>query len=127
MTPLQLIALRQLAESLAADVGRLRRVHDGYLVDRLARYAWVLDGFVQPTAAAIYRENGGNEWLRVSNLGLNDSEWHQVGLTFSGSTGVAVLYFENLSGAKEDEYFRDGMTEDIVTELSKIARLEIFS
>ena len=39
---------------------------------------------------------------------------------------VAVLYFENLSGAKEDEYFRDGMTEDIVTELSKIARLEIF-
>ena len=39
---------------------------------------------------------------------------------------MAVLYFENLSGAKEDEYFRDGMTEDIVTELSKIARLEIF-
>ncbi|MGC1291811.1 MAG: serine/threonine-protein kinase, partial [Candidatus Acidiferrales bacterium] len=39
---------------------------------------------------------------------------------------VAVLYFENLSGAKEDEYFRDGMTEDIVTELSKIGRLEIY-
>ena len=39
---------------------------------------------------------------------------------------VAVLYFENLSGAKEDEYFRDGMTEDIVTELSKITRLEIY-
>ena len=39
---------------------------------------------------------------------------------------VAVLYFENLSGAKEDEYFRDGMTEDIITELSKIARIEIF-
>ena len=39
---------------------------------------------------------------------------------------VAVLYFENLSGAKEDEYFRDGMTEDIITELSKIARLQIF-
>jgi non-specific serine/threonine protein kinase len=39
---------------------------------------------------------------------------------------VAVLYFENLSGAKEDEYFRDGMTEDIITELSKIARIQIF-
>jgi serine/threonine protein kinase/Flp pilus assembly protein TadD len=39
---------------------------------------------------------------------------------------VAVLYFENQSGAKEDEYFRDGITEDVVTELSKIARLEIF-
>jgi non-specific serine/threonine protein kinase len=39
---------------------------------------------------------------------------------------VAVLYFENLSGAKEDEYFRDGMTEDIITELSKITQLQIF-
>jgi non-specific serine/threonine protein kinase len=39
---------------------------------------------------------------------------------------VAVLYFENLSGTKEDEYFRDGMTEDIITELSKIAQLKLF-
>jgi non-specific serine/threonine protein kinase len=39
---------------------------------------------------------------------------------------IAVLYFENLSGAKEDEYFRDGITEDVVTELSKIAGLKIF-
>src|SRR5271168_2873746 len=39
---------------------------------------------------------------------------------------VAVLYFENQSGSKEDEYFRDGITEDIVTEISKIAQLEIF-
>ena len=37
-----------------------------------------------------------------------------------------MLYFENQSGAKEDEYFRDGITEDIVTELSKIAQLQIF-
>src|SRR5579863_5980596 len=40
---------------------------------------------------------------------------------------VAVLYFENLSGAKEDEYFRDGMTEDVITELSKVKTLKVFS
>jgi len=40
---------------------------------------------------------------------------------------VAVLYFENLSGVKEDEYLRDGVTEDIITELSKIKGLKIFS
>ena len=39
---------------------------------------------------------------------------------------VAVLYFENLSGAKDDEYFRDGMTEDVITELSKIKHLHVF-
>src|SRR5215470_7217986 len=40
---------------------------------------------------------------------------------------VAVLYFENVSGAKEDEYLRDGITEDVITELSKIRGLSIFS
>ncbi len=39
---------------------------------------------------------------------------------------VVVLYFENLSGAKEDEYFRDGMTEDVITELSKVKELRVF-
>jgi non-specific serine/threonine protein kinase len=40
---------------------------------------------------------------------------------------IAVLYFENLSGAKEEEYLRDGVTEDIITELSKIRGLRILS
>jgi serine/threonine protein kinase/Tfp pilus assembly protein PilF len=39
---------------------------------------------------------------------------------------LAVLYFENLSGAGEQEYLRDGMTEDIITELSKVERLRVF-
>ena len=45
----------------------------------------------------------------------------------SAAKSVAVLYFENLSGVKEDEYFRDGITEDIITELSKIRGLNIYS
>jgi non-specific serine/threonine protein kinase len=40
---------------------------------------------------------------------------------------VAVLYFENQGGSKEDEYLRDGITEDIITELSKISGLNTFS
>jgi non-specific serine/threonine protein kinase len=44
-----------------------------------------------------------------------------------GTKSIAVLYFENLSGVKEDEYFRDGITEDIITELSKIKGLNTFS
>jgi len=38
---------------------------------------------------------------------------------------VAVLYFENLSGNCDDEYFRDGMTEDVITELEKIKELRL--
>ena len=61
---------------------------------------------------------------------------HQKGVTLSDSKGaaeraseksIAVLYFENLSGVKEDEYFRDGITEDIITELSKIRNMKVFS
>ncbi len=49
------------------------------------------------------------------------------GGTRQAEKSIAVLYFENLSGVKEDEYFRDGITEDIITELSKIKGLNIFS
>jgi len=39
---------------------------------------------------------------------------------------LAVLYFENLSAQKEDEYFRDGMTEDVITELVKVKGMKVF-
>jgi non-specific serine/threonine protein kinase len=39
---------------------------------------------------------------------------------------IAVLYFENASREKEDEYLRDGITEDILTDLSKIKGLSVF-
>ncbi|MFY9531369.1 MAG: hypothetical protein WAR24_20870, partial [Candidatus Acidiferrales bacterium] len=38
-----------------------------------------------------------------------------------------MLYFENPGGAKEDDYFRDGITEDIITELSKIKELWVLT
>ncbi|MFZ0735632.1 MAG: protein kinase [Candidatus Acidiferrales bacterium] len=54
-------------------------------------------------------------------------------MTSSGAVAVAraekslaVLYFENLSGNKDDEYFRDGMSEDIITELLKIKGLHVY-
>ncbi len=40
---------------------------------------------------------------------------------------LAVLYFENPGGEKEDEYFRDGITEDIITELSRIKELWVLT
>jgi len=39
---------------------------------------------------------------------------------------VAVLYFENLGEAADDIHLRDGMTEDIITELSKIKPLRVY-
>jgi len=42
-------------------------------------------------------------------------------------TSIAILPFKNLSDSKEDEYFADGITEDLITQLSKIADLKVIS
>jgi non-specific serine/threonine protein kinase len=51
----------------------------------------------------------------------------KTGSVKPSTKSVAVLYFENLSGVREDEYLRDGITEDIITELSKIRGLNTYS
>jgi TolB-like protein/Tfp pilus assembly protein PilF len=38
----------------------------------------------------------------------------------SGRPSIAVLPFQNMSGDKEQEYFADGISEDIITALSRI-------
>jgi serine/threonine protein kinase/cytochrome c-type biogenesis protein CcmH/NrfG len=40
---------------------------------------------------------------------------------------IAVLYFENMNSDKESDYFCAGMTEDIITDLSKIKELKVVS
>ncbi len=42
-------------------------------------------------------------------------------------TSIAVLPLENLSGDPEQDYFVDGMTETLITELSKISALKVIS
>src|SRR5262249_38114670 len=62
------------------------------------------------------------EGSRSGAAALVDSK----GAVAPAERSVAVLYFENLSGMKEDEYLRDGITEDIITDLSKIKGLNVF-
>ncbi len=44
-----------------------------------------------------------------------------------GAKSIAVLPFVNFSDSKDDEYFSDGVTDDIITHLTKIGDLKVIS
>jgi len=43
------------------------------------------------------------------------------------AASVAVLPFETIGGGREDEYFSDGMTDEIITQLAQIRDLKVIS
>jgi adenylate cyclase len=45
----------------------------------------------------------------------------------SREVSICVLPFQNMSGDPEQEYFSDGISEDITTDLSKISALEVIA
>src|SRR5207237_8337401 len=49
------------------------------------------------------------------------------GLALPNRPAIAVLPFDNMSGDREQEYFSDGISEDIITDLSKISGLMVIS
>ena len=50
-----------------------------------------------------------------------------ISLELPDKPSIAVLSFENMSGDKEQEYFSDGITEDIITDLSKLSELFVIA
>jgi adenylate cyclase len=49
------------------------------------------------------------------------------GRAASRQLSVCVLPFQNMSGDAEQEYFSDGISEDITTDLSKVSALEVIA
>jgi len=50
-----------------------------------------------------------------------------MNLTPPDKPSIAVLPFKNMSGDKEQEYFSDGLTEDLITDLSKVSGLFVIA
>lgn len=102
--------------ALSADFGRI--IDKALEKDRNMRYQTATD--IKTDLTRLKRDlESGRKHTAESSESRGDSK--------QSEKSIAVLYFENISGVKEDEYFRDGITEDIITELSKIKGLSIFS
>ena len=120
----------QTASDLRADLSRLRRDSaSGSIVapsamtrarasHRRLTLPWIV-GAVIALAIAV---------LAISKL-MNRAPGAPpaVPLPLTAIRSLAVLPLENLSGDPQQEYFADGMTEDLITELSKISALRVIS
>jgi len=53
--------------------------------------------------------------------------WNSRLLDHPATTGIAVLPFQNLSNDREDASFADGVQDDLLTKLAKIAHLKVIS
>jgi TolB-like protein/DNA-binding winged helix-turn-helix (wHTH) protein/Tfp pilus assembly protein PilF len=79
------------------------------------RRNWV---WISTACVAIVLVVGGySAWQRHKNTLM-----HRTGMS-----RIAVLPFKNLSGSSDQEYFSDGMTDEIITALGKVKSLEVLS
>ena len=86
--------------------------------------------------APVVREKSGRGWLIATAVALIAALI--IGAVFFmrtpthsavaiGEKSIAVLPFENLSEEKQNEYFTDGVQDEILTDLAKIADLKVIS
>jgi TolB-like protein len=67
------------------------------------------------------RAQPSGEAARPGGTPLDNSPWQpRPGVALRNRPAIAVLPFTNMSGDPEQEYFSDGITEDIITALSKL-------
>ncbi len=67
------------------------------------------------------------QWRPDRGAVAGDTVPHEEPRTLPDKPSIAVLPFDNMSGDPEQEFFSDGLSEDIITALSKIARLRVIA
>lgn len=66
-------------------------------------------------------------WLRPWAPRHEPASVERMAFPLPGKPSIAVLPFQNLSGDPQQNYFADGMTEDLITDLSKVAGLFVIA
>ena len=65
--------------------------------------------------------------VRVYRVRLDETAASKPALALPDKPSIAVLPFQNMSGDPEQEYFADGMVEDIITALSRFPDLFVIA
>lgn len=62
-----------------------------------------------------------------ANNNSAETKSNEVATVLSDQPSIIVLPFNDISEKKDQEYFVDGMTEDIITDLSRLAHLKVMA
>jgi adenylate cyclase len=65
--------------------------------------------------------------LDLARMGVSGFVAPRPALALPDKPSIAVLAFTNMSGDPEQEYFSDGISEDIITDLSKLSELYVIA
>jgi TolB-like protein len=118
--------IRQLRDKLGDEGHRLiKTVHRrGYLLDVAVSTSDFAEGL--PTASASPVATASAVASLVPSLDQGDKK-ARLSLSIANKPSIAVLPFQNMSGDSEQEYFADGMVEDIITGLSRFRWLFVIA
>ena len=108
---------RELPEKFKQQRGRKKTTTaTGASAGRPAVMRWAMIGAVLLIVAAV-----------AVGLLILGPKWSQTATTVISDKSIAVLPFENLSRDPDNAYFADGIQDEILTRLSKIADLKVIS
>jgi adenylate cyclase len=87
-----------------------------------------LRNWVFPASAAVLLAVGvSGVWLIPWPGNMDTAATAQMALPLPDKPSIAVLPFDNLSSDPEQSYFADGMTEDLITDLSQLSGIFVIS
>jgi class 3 adenylate cyclase/TolB-like protein len=114
--PVQVYRVLTASEAAGKVIGEAKRATQSWKRVAVAAVVVVLIGVA-----------GAVTWLRPWAPDVEPASVERMAFPLPDKPSIAVLPFANMSGDPEQDYFADGMTEDLITDLSKISGLFVIA